>query len=142
VRALDYAGNFSTASTTVTVEGSLAPVIVEEEEPEEEGIPWGYILSIILAALTAYFYARLVYVRREYMDEKDHIKKEAGEAQEKLELIFNALRDEVEEQVYVLAKQPNLTDDERAVLQKLKDSLEISEELLDKEIEDVRKLLN
>lgn len=142
IRAVDHAGNFSEASTTVTVTGVVQTATTDEEEVDEEGgIDWGYILSLIFAALATYFYARLKYERKEYMDEKDLIKKEAAEAQEKLELIFNVLRDEVEEQVHALAQQPNLTDHERRILQKLKDAMDISEELLDKEVEDVRKLL-
>jgi len=34
-----------------------------------------------------------------------------------------------------------MTDAERAILEGLKDALDISEELIDKEVEDVRKLL-
>jgi predicted phage tail protein len=143
VRALDHAGNDTDSpDVNVVVEGYVPVATSDEEAPEEgEGVDWGYLFSMLALAIAVYFYVRIVYERRNHMQEKEVIKKEAQEAQEKLELIFNALREEIEEQVHVLAKQPYLTDHERQVLQRLKDSLEISEELLDKEIEDVRKLL-
>jgi hypothetical protein len=55
--------------------------------------------------------------------------------------IFGVLRDEIEEKVLELSHKPNMTDAERNILEGLKDALDVSEELIDKEIEDVRKLL-
>jgi hypothetical protein len=83
----------------------------------------------------------LVQDRRKFHEEKDRIKRETMEAGDKLINIFGVLRDEIEEKVLELSHKPNMTDVERNILEGLKDALDISEELIDKEIEDVRKLL-
>jgi hypothetical protein len=83
----------------------------------------------------------LVKERRKYHEEKDQIKRETMEIGDRLINIFGVLRDEIEEKVLDLSHKPNMTDNERNILEGLKDALDISEELIDKEVEDVRKLL-
>ncbi|MCK5027640.1 MAG: hypothetical protein KAS07_04440, partial [Candidatus Pacebacteria bacterium] len=142
VEAYDFAGNSAIAETTFTIkEVIVTNTKIEEEEIVEKGINWEYWFIIILVAITAFLVGAIVYERKAIRSEKDYIKREADEAREKLEGIFSVLRDEIEEQVIVLATKPNMTESERQILEKLKEALEISEELLDKEIEDVRKLL-
>lgn len=143
VIAYDAAGNSVEAESVFTVSEALVRVTAttEEEVPEEGGIQWSYWIALVLVAVIAFLVGAIVYERKAVRAEKDRIKQEADEAREKLEGIFSVLRDEVEEQVIQLATKPNMTESERGILEKLKEALEISEELLDKEIEDVRKLL-
>jgi thymidylate kinase len=79
--------------------------------------------------------------RRKFAREKEELKTESDEVGEKLGKIFTALRDEAEEQIRILSGKPNLSDSEREILERLKEALDLSEELLEKEVEDVRKLL-
>lgn len=143
VKAFDSAGNFVEAKIDLTVEKALVskkqvPVL---EEEEGQGFNWQYWITLFFVAIIAFLSGSMMYERRSIRNEKEHIKKEADEAREKLEAIFVVLRDEIEEQVISLATKPNMTESERQILEKLKEALEISEELLDKEIEDVRKLV-
>lgn len=75
------------------------------------------------------------------MTDRELLKRETDEVGEKLGKVFVVLRDEIEEQVHTLSGKPNLSDTEREILEKIKDALDMSEEILDKEVEDIRKLL-
>jgi hypothetical protein len=143
VIAYDAAGNSVEAKNTFTVAEALVRTVAptDDEEPQKEGIQWAYWIALVLVAIVAFLVGALVYERKAVRVEKERIKQEADEARKKLEGIFAVLRDEIEEQVIQLATKPNMTESERGILEKLKEALEISEELLDKEIEDVRKLL-
>lgn len=140
VRLFDTAGNF----VEKEVEFETATLEIVEEEESDGGASAGimYWVSLLAVAFAVFAFGMMYYERRKAVQEREYIKREADEVRVKLEGIFNVLRDEVEEQVVALATKPNMTESERQVLEKLKEALEISEELLDKEIEDVRKLLS
>ncbi len=139
VVATDFAGNTTEVEAPVTITGTLPG---DEEEEEGPGI-FGpvYWVSMIFIILLAIAIGIIIIERRKRADEYDRIKVEAIEASERLVSIFDVLREEIEEKVLTLAHKPNMTDNERQLLEGLKDALSISEELLDKEIEDVRKLV-
>jgi len=138
VKAYDKAGNDVTAETSVVVTGTKE---VEEEEVKTSGFGAIYWVSLLFMAALAATITMLVKERRRNTEEKDHIKRETMEVGERLINIFGVLRDEIEEKVVELSHKPNMTDNERNILEGLKDALDISEELIDKEVEDVRKLL-
>jgi hypothetical protein len=145
VKAYDLAGNSTVSETTFTVIAAVQQQTEaktpDEEELEDEGINWGYWATLILVAGIAFLIGAIMYERKANQAQRELILKEANEAREKIEGVFSVLRDEVEERVISLATKPNMTESERQTLEKLKEALEISEELLDKEIEDVRKML-
>ena len=68
-------------------------------------------------------------------------KREADEIRDNLGNIFAALREEVGEQVSYLFDKPNPSALNREVLTNINEAIDLSEELLSKEVEDVRKLL-
>lgn len=138
VIAVDHAGNERETGTSVVVTGTK---VSEEEEVKTSGFGPIYWVSLLFMAALAIVITMLIKERRAFHEEKDHIKREAMEAGDKLINIFGVLRDEIEEKVLELSHKPNMTDNERRILEALKDALDISEELIDKEIEDVRKLL-
>lgn len=140
VTAVDMAGNETTTQTDVVVTGE-APVEEGAGEVETSGLGAIYWVSLLFMAALAIVITMLITERRKHHEERDHIKREAMEAGDKLINIFGVLRDEIEEKVVELSHKPNMTDNERQILEGLKDALDISEELIDKEIEDVRKLL-
>lgn len=139
VTARDRAGNTRDASTDVEVTGVTKQA--EATEVRTSGFGIVYWISLICAAIIAILITIMVQDKRRHTEEKDRIKREAAEAGDKLINIFGVLRDEIEERVLDLSHKPNMTDNERNILESLKDALDISEELIDKEIEDVRKLL-
>ena len=144
ITAFDGAGNSTVSKVDLTVEEALVSkkqTPVEEEVPEEEGFNWQYWITLLLVAIIAFLIGTVIYERKAMRAERERIKKEAEEVREKLEVIFTVLRDEIEEQIIAIATKPNMTESERQILEKLKEALDISEELLDKEIEDVRKLV-
>ena len=147
VEAYDLAGNMTSSETTVTVTGVKAPPKVASGSPvedleEEEGVDWMYFFSLLLVALVAFLTAYIYFLKKSFAKERDQIKIESNEILEKTQLIFASLSNEVEDQVTALANKPILTEVETETMDKLKEALELSEELIDKEIEDVRKLVN
>jgi hypothetical protein len=140
VIAVDNAGNEREAKAPVTVTGTK-PVDPASQPVETSGFGPIYWVSLLFMGALAVVITMLIKERRAFHEEKDHIKREAMEAGDKLINIFGVLRDEIEEKVLELSHKPNMTDNERNILESLKDALDISEELIDKEIEDVRKLL-
>lgn len=138
--AVDKAGNEREAKAPVTVTGTK-PVDPSTAPVETSGFGAIYWVSLLFMAALAIVITMLIKERRAFHEEKDYIKREAMEAGDKLINVFAVLRDEIEEKVLELSHKPNMTDNERNILESLKDALDISEELIDKEIEDVRKLL-
>ena len=96
------------------------------------------LLLMVIAGLILYIF----YQRKEYREEKLRILSETEEAKLKLGKIFAALREEVDELMVLADKKPGLSETERRVKEKLKESLDISEEFISKEVEDVEKEIN
>lgn len=140
VVALDMAGNERAVEVPVTVTGTK-PANEAAQPVQTSGFGAIYWISLLFMAALAVAITVLMQERRRFHEEKEQIKREAMEAGDKLINIFGVLRDEIEEKVLELSHKPNMTDSERNVLEELKDALDVSEELIDKEIEDVRKLL-
>jgi hypothetical protein len=139
VVAVDLAGNERATEAPVVVTGIKA----EEKSTEVTTSGFGaiYWVSLFFMAALAILITMLVLERRKSLEQRDHIKRETMEVGDRLINIFGVLRDEIEEKILELSHKPNMTDNERNILEGLKDALDISEELIDKEIEDVRKLL-
>lgn len=145
VSVFDKAGNVSDAEIKFTIEGEAPPPTkktADEEAPVPQGVGAMYWIALgILLALCVFFGSRMYSERRRYMTDRELLKRETDEVGEKLGKVFVVLRDEIEEQVHTLSGKPNLSDTEREILEKIKDALDMSEEILDKEVEDIRKLL-
>ncbi len=137
--AVDLAGNERATEVSVTVTGTK--VEEQKEDVTTSGFSAIYWVSLLFMAALAIVITMLIQERRKMHEEKDRIKRETAEVGDRLINIFGVLRDEIEEKVIELSHKPNMTDAERNILEGLKDALDISEELIDKEIEDVRKLL-
>jgi hypothetical protein len=142
IRAFDKVGNMMQAEGTFTVTKPVSASAATGEQIVVEGAsPMPYWVSFIFLALAIFLAGLLYSERRKFARDKEQLKGEADEAGDKLGKIFTALRDEAEEQIRTLSGKPNLSDSEREILEHLKEALDMSEELLEKEVEDVRKLL-
>jgi len=64
------------------------------------------------------------------------------DVQEQMRKIFSALRDEIYEQVHTITKYPKLSAKEKEAVEGLHKALEVSETLIEKEINDVQTILN
>jgi hypothetical protein len=142
VFAYDKAGNKQESAGNVSVAGPPAVKAKGGDDEEKPSVFTGsYILSLLLAAALAFLVGYMIYDRRVAQRDKWKAKREADEIRERLETIFSVLRQELDEQLSVLAQKPNPSPTDREVQDRLREALDISEELIDKEVEDVRKLL-
>jgi hypothetical protein len=99
------------------------------------------ILVFIIIILAVVIWLILWYHRKRYEEERDRLREEVEEVRNESREVFRALREEVEEQVRYLDSRPSLSKSEQKVLDKLQDALDISEELLKKEVKDVEKIV-
>lgn len=141
IRAYDKANNFTESKATVSVAALPPPAPTAEELAAQQPDKTFYWLSVILGMIATFIFGMLIFERRTSRKEKRFIKKEADEIRTNMEAVFAALQDEVVEAVSVLTKTPNPTSQDREVLDRLREAIDLAEELLDKEVEDVRKLL-
>jgi hypothetical protein len=139
----DAAGNERTASTSM----ELPAVAPPEEEGEGEGgffawVNWSALAAILFAAIAGATYTLHYLRKRQFEAERKRLEREVSEVQEKSEKVFAALREELEEQIGKLNQKPHLTPEERRLLEDMEEALEISEELINSEVDDVRKALD
>ena len=72
---------------------------------------------------------------------RKRLNKETREISQGVNGAFRALREEVYDQISMLDKKPGLTKEEKAIHDKLKEALDISEQFINKEIKDVEEEL-
>lgn len=142
ITAIDKAGNETISTVPVLITAGWMP----EVEEEDDGGFWAFftginILIIILLLIIVTQFAYLIYERKQhaYMEEK--LRKETREIQDQMEKIFSALRDEIYDQVNAITKRPRLSKKEKEAVEGLNQALEVSETLIEKEINDVKKIL-
>lgn len=95
------------------------------------------VLALVLVIVSELVY--IIYLKKNFAEERNRIKAETTEVKTKLSRIFAALREEVNELIEMADKKPGLSESERRVKEKLQESLDISEEFIAKEVEDVEK---
>ena len=138
----DKSGNSTAAEASFTVKGE-APTTAAKNIGDEVVVPtdWRLIGDIVLIALIAFMIGYLWYERNAFTHEKYIAKREADELRDNLGNVFAALREEVGEQTGQLFQKPNPSSQDREIMGNINEAIDLSEELLSKEIEDVRKLL-
>ena len=72
---------------------------------------------------------------------EEKLRREVREIQDQMEKIFSALRDEIYDQVNMITKRKRLSKNEKAAVEGLTQALEVSETLIEKEINDVKAIL-
>ncbi len=102
---------------------------------------YGQIIILVLSLISLVLIIIIFLQRAKCADKIRKIKKETQEVRLTSNNVFNALRQEVEEQVEFLDKKPSLSESEEYVRDKLKEALDISEEFLGKEIKDIEEEL-
>ena len=143
VTATDLAGNSTESDVTVTLATGNVPASETPTETvvEKQPLNWWFIVSIILF-LILLFLIGIIYVQRQrFLKERDYLRRETREVRDKMEKIFSVLQDELEEQIASLDNKPRLSANEKRVLNSLREALEVSEAFINKEIEDVEKVL-
>lgn len=139
ITAYDNGGNKREAETAFMVN---APV--KEEKPaetEQKASLWTYIAIAVLFACIGGLIGIIWRERSSFRSEKFATKREADEVRDRISSVFAALREEIDEQSNRLFQKPNPSAEDREVLRRIHEAMDLSEEILAKEAEDVRKML-
>jgi hypothetical protein len=142
VVAYDKAGNIRESSKAVLITaGWIKPV----EQVEEESF-WSFLTpaNIFIFFLIVVILLQLVYIwyeRKQIKIKEEKLRRETREVQDQMEKIFSALRDEIYDQINTITKRKRLSKNEKDAVEGLNQALEVSETLIEKEINDVRAIL-
>lgn len=142
VVATDKAGNTRESSVAVLITaGWVKPV-----QEVEEGSFWDFLtaanlfiffLLVIILLQIIYFW----YEHRKLKEREEKLRRETREIQDQMEKIFSALRDEIYDQINTITKRKRLSAKEKEAVEALTQALEVSETLIEKEINDVKSIL-
>ncbi len=92
-------------------------------------------LIFVILLLLLFIFAQ----RRQFKKELARIRRETEEVRTKMAKVFAALREEVDEVMEYADKRAGMSEGEKRVRDKLHEALDISEEFMQKEVEDVEK---
>lgn len=142
VLAYDLAGNVRESSKAVLI---TAGWVKPAEELEKTSF-WDFFsptnLLIILLVIVIILQTIFVWYERKVLRQKeDKLRRETREIQDQMEKIFSALRDEIYDQVNMITKRKRLSKNEKEAVEGLNQALEVSETLIEKEINDVKAIL-
>ena len=142
VVATDMAGNIRESSVAVLITaGWIKPI-----EVLDEGSFWDFFtainlfiffLLVIILLQIIYFW----YEHKRLKEKEEKLQRETREVQDQMEKIFSALRDEIYDQINSITKRKRLSAKEKAAVEGLTQALEVSETLIEKEINDVKTIL-
>lgn len=143
VRAFDLAGNMTETDLSVELATGYVDIPPEAEVVEvvEQGVNWWFVFVLVLLAFILLLIGIIYMQRARFIKERDYLRRETKEVRQKMEKIFSVLQDELEEQIRSLDQKPRLSADEKRVLKSMREALEVSEAFINKEIEDVEKVL-
>lgn len=142
VTAFDRAGNKTESSAPVLITaGWVKPSEVAEEVSFWSFLTGQNILIAFLALALVMLFGYLLYERKQNVKKEERLRKETREIQDQMEKIFSALRDEIYDQINNITKRPRLSIKEKEAVEGLNQALEVSETLIEKEINDVKKIL-
>ncbi len=142
VVAHDKAGNIRESTKAVLI---TAGWIKPAENVEEESI-WDiltpvnlliFFLVVVIILMTIYIW----YAKKQLKIKEEKLRRETREVQDQMEKIFSALRDEIYDQVNMITKRKRLSKSEKEAVEGLNQALEVSETLIEKEINDVKAIL-
>ena len=142
VKAYDKASNIRISEKDLTLPAVAKPIPKGSEPPVVEKVTiWTIerILLIILALIVGGVLTSNYYARKKTVDDKAKLLQAVLEVREKNDRIFAAMREEFEQMVNDFDERPQLSAAERDFLEKIKEVLDISEELVDTGIEDLKK---
>ncbi len=142
VVAYDKAGNIreSTKAVLITA-GWIKPAAQVEEESF-----WSFLspLNIFIFLLIVIIILLVIYIwyeKKQIKIKEEKLRRETREVQDQMEKIFSALRDEIYDQINMITKRKRLSKSEKDAVEGLNQALEVSETLIEKEINDVKAIL-
>jgi hypothetical protein len=102
-------------------------------------VTFGLWIIIILLLIIAFLIFLIFYIKRENEKRKDRAVRETQELEKRLNEIFAALKEEVNELMELADKKSGYSESEKRVRDKINEALDISQEFIGKEIKDVEK---
>jgi len=142
VVAVDFAGNKREGSVAVLITAGWVKPIQEIEKTTF----WDFLtpinlfiffLIVIIILQIIYFW----YEHKQLKEREEKLRRETREIQDQMEKIFSALRDEIYDQINMITKRKRLSTKEKEAVEALTQALEVSETLIEKEINDVKSVL-
>ncbi len=142
VVATDMAGNVRESSVAVLITaGWVKPIEVVEESSFWDFLTpinlFIFFLIVIILLQVIYFW----YEHKALKEREEKLRREIREIQDQMEKIFSALRDEIYDQINMITKRKRLSAKEKEAVEALTQALEVSETLIEKEINDVKTVL-
>jgi Cohesin domain len=142
VVAHDKAGNIREATVAVQITaGWIKPAEVVIETTFWDYLTGRNIFTGLLLLVIAMQFLYIWYDRKQSKLREDKLRRETREIQDQMEKIFSALRDEIYDQINLITKRPRLSKKEKEAVEGLNQALEVSETLIEKEINDVKTIL-
>ena len=142
VIAFDKAGNLRESSAAVLITAGW----VKPAEVVDEGSFWDFFTAInlfvvFLISIIGMLGGYLWYNHKRLKEREEKLRRETKEIQDQMEKIFSALRDEIYDQILSITARKRLTPKEKEAIEGLTQALEVSETLIEKEINDVKAIL-
>ncbi|MEZ4104353.1 MAG: cohesin domain-containing protein [Candidatus Paceibacterota bacterium] len=142
VTAYDMAGNKTESTKAVLITaGWIKPFEVEENKSLLSYITPINVLIFFLILIIILQSIYIWYERKQIKLKEEKLRKETREIQDQMEKIFSALRDEIYDQINTITKRKRLSKNEKEAVEGLNQALEVSETLIEKEINDVKTIL-
>lgn len=142
IKAYDNAGNVR------EVQKEMELPFVAKPKPKgapEEDTGSGFRFEWVIIALFAFALGGLaawqVQTKKTVEEDRARILQRVLENREKNDKVFAAMREEFEELIDDFDERPQLTAAERELLEKIREVLDISEEVVDSDIEELKKLI-
>jgi hypothetical protein len=142
VVAYDKAGNIRESSVAVLITaGWIKPLEVIPEKTLWDFLTARNLFTLLLLTIIGLQFAFMWYERKQNKMREDKLRRETRDIQDQMEKIFSALRDEIYDQINLITKRPRLSKKEKEAVEGLNQALEVSETLIEKEINDVKTIL-
>lgn len=138
--AYDQAGNAREENVSIL---GITPTVVPPNNVIDLAVEDpAAVLAAIMAALLLIMFGYIVYERQRYAESLHNLRIETDEIHDQLLRIFSALREEIHQQIRNISKKARLSKKEQEAVEGLNKALSISESLIDREIKDVKNLLD
>lgn len=142
VIAYDKAGNIREASVAVLITaGWKKPLEVVKKVTLLDFFTATNLFIAFLIIIIGMLLAYIWYDKKQNKIREEKLRRETREVQDQMEKIFSALRDEIYDQINLISKRPRLSKKEKEAVEGLNQALEVSETLIEKEINDVKSIL-
>jgi hypothetical protein len=142
VIAVDLAGNKRESTEPVLITaGWIKPVQVEEVKSFWDFLTPTNLFIFFLLVVIVLQVIYIWYEKKQLKIKEEKLRRETREVQDQMEKIFSALRDEIYDQINMITKRKRLSKNEKEAVEGLNQALEVSETLIEKEINDVKAIL-